>query len=40
MSVGRYDDAAQVFRRGLAANPTDEALRAQLAVALSRSGGS
>ena len=39
MSVGRYDDAAQVFRRGLAANPTDEALRAQLAAALSRSGG-
>ena len=39
MSTGRYADAAQVFRRGLAASPTDEGLRTQLGVAMSRAGG-
>ncbi len=37
MSAGRYADAAQVFRQGLAVSPTHEGLRTQLGVAMSKS---
>ena len=39
MAFGRYAEAIQVFNTGLAVNPHHVALRAQLGVALSRSGG-
>ena len=38
MNAGRYADAAQVFRQGLAVSPTDEGLRSQLGVAVSKGG--